>query len=126
MSQQAPPPTKQPDEMFCPSCGIAIKREAELCVHCGVRVGRPATGNKNKTAAILFAVFFGFFTWLYTYREDYGKFWIGLSVLIIGFILSIVAAGAVGVIVWFFAAMGTWIWAIADTASKNDEWYAKY
>jgi len=33
---------KQPDEMYCPSCGAVIKREAEICVHCGVRVRRPS------------------------------------------------------------------------------------
>ena len=29
---------KQADEMFCTSCGKIIRREAEICVHCGVRV----------------------------------------------------------------------------------------
>jgi hypothetical protein len=28
---------KQADELFCRSCGEVIKREAELCPHCGVR-----------------------------------------------------------------------------------------
>ncbi|OBZ36075.1 zinc ribbon domain-containing protein [Methanohalophilus sp. DAL1] len=28
---------KEPDEMFCRSCGIIIKKEAEICPHCGVR-----------------------------------------------------------------------------------------
>jgi hypothetical protein len=28
------------DEMYCPSCGAVIKKEAEICVHCGVRVRR--------------------------------------------------------------------------------------
>jgi hypothetical protein len=26
------------DEMYCTSCGAIIKKEAEICVHCGVRV----------------------------------------------------------------------------------------
>ncbi len=35
---------KQADEMFCTSCGALIKREAEICVHCGVRVqARPGS-----------------------------------------------------------------------------------
>jgi len=29
------------DEMYCPSCGAVIKREAEICMKCGVRVRRP-------------------------------------------------------------------------------------
>jgi len=31
-------PVKQPDEMYCHSCGAIIKREAQFCAHCGVRV----------------------------------------------------------------------------------------
>ena len=27
------------DEMFCSSCGSVIKKRAEICVHCGVKVG---------------------------------------------------------------------------------------
>ena len=30
------------NERYCPSCGAVIKKEAEICVHCGVRVGRGA------------------------------------------------------------------------------------
>lgn len=30
--------TKQHDEKFCESCGSIIKKEAEICVKCGVRV----------------------------------------------------------------------------------------
>ncbi len=42
---------KQADEMFCTSCGTLIKREAEICVHCGVRVqvrpGSQTTGSQS-------------------------------------------------------------------------------
>ena len=119
MSEQQPNPSKQPDEMFCPSCGAVIKREAELCVHCGVRVGHTAAGAKSKTTSILLAVFFGCFTWLYTYREDSTKFWIGLALVILGAITVIFVVG-------YFIAIGVWIWAIVDTVSKNDDWYADY
>ena len=30
-------PVKQADEMFCSACRAVIKREAEICVKCGVR-----------------------------------------------------------------------------------------
>ena len=32
-----------PDEMYCFSCGSVIKRLAEICVHCGVRINSPPT-----------------------------------------------------------------------------------
>jgi hypothetical protein len=44
------PSEKQPDEMFCTSCGEIIKAAAEICVHCGVRnrgLGRTAHPNAN-------------------------------------------------------------------------------
>lgn len=110
---------KQPDEMFCPSCGAIIKREAELCVHCGVRVGRPTAGAKSKTTAILLAVVFGSFTWLYTYRADGPKFWIGLALNILGLFTVLFVIG-------YFIWLAVWIWAIVDTVSKNDDWYADY
>jgi hypothetical protein len=28
-------------EIYCPSCGAAVKRDAEICMSCGVRVRRP-------------------------------------------------------------------------------------
>jgi DNA-directed RNA polymerase subunit RPC12/RpoP len=29
---------KKEDEMYCPECGKKIKRNAVICVHCGVQV----------------------------------------------------------------------------------------
>lgn len=35
----SPGRTKGPDEVFCESCGEAIKKDAEICPNCGVRNG---------------------------------------------------------------------------------------
>lgn len=35
------------DEMYCYSCGAIIKKLAELCVHCGVRVGPPVSAGES-------------------------------------------------------------------------------
>ena len=35
---------------------------------------------KSKTAAIVIAVFLGYWSWLYTYKKNKRKFWIGLGV----------------------------------------------
>ncbi len=68
---------------------------------------------KSKTVAIVLAVIFGFWTWLYTYdyATDKKKFWINLvlSVLTLGF--------------WTLVA---WIWAIIYTATKPDEYFTLY
>ena len=39
------------DEMYCSSCGSIIKKLAELCVHCGVRVG----GQASQTSQVEFS-----------------------------------------------------------------------
>lgn len=61
---------KGADEIFCRSCGEVIKKEAVICVHCGVPVGGDLVGAspKEKRVAVLLAVFLGFWTWLYTYK----------------------------------------------------------
>jgi len=51
---------KGADEKFCSSCGEVIKKEAELCPHCGVRQKGSYSGEKrSKTVAALLALFLG-------------------------------------------------------------------
>jgi len=56
--------TKAADEMFCPSCGEVIKKEASICVKCGVAVSnkKPAGLNvseKSRLTAFLLCTFLG-------------------------------------------------------------------
>jgi RNA polymerase subunit RPABC4/transcription elongation factor Spt4 len=122
-----PAQTKQLDEVFCQSCGAAIKREAAMCVHCGVPVRRASAGasGKSKVASILLAVFLGFWTWLYTYRADGWKFWLALSISIVNGILIFVTLGVWLIVAWI-PGLAFWIWPIVDAAVKNDEWYTSY
>ena len=51
------------DEMYCSSCGDVVKREAEICPHCGVRLRDPPgrdAGDKRLIAALLALLFGGF------------------------------------------------------------------
>lgn len=45
-------PEKGDDEVYCSSCGAALKSEAEVCPGCGVRQGRPAQEKSPGIAAI--------------------------------------------------------------------------
>lgn len=55
---------KQEDEIFCPECGKPIKKNAVICVHCGVQVKElasqskeaPTVTHKNRTAAVVLSV----------------------------------------------------------------------
>lgn len=45
--------TKGPDEIFCRSCGEAIKKEAEICPECGVRNKRaPNSTSSQRSSAV--------------------------------------------------------------------------
>ena len=58
------PYQKQLDEVFCSSCGKPIKKEAEICVFCGVRVkryGGENTSDKDWTTCLLLCLFLGAF-----------------------------------------------------------------
>jgi TM2 domain-containing membrane protein YozV len=50
------------DEQYCSSCGEIIKKEAEICPHCGVRQ-KPApgstTGSKDRVTAGILALLLG-------------------------------------------------------------------
>jgi hypothetical protein len=74
---------------------------------------------RSKTTAVLLAVFLSFWTWLYTYKTDSKKFWIGLGASIVG---AITAAFVVGIVI----SLGIWIWAIVDAAKRPDSFYASY
>ena len=123
--------------MFCPKCGTQLPDNTEVCTNCGTKIAGQSSavptaappaavaGRKSKTASILLAVFLSFWTWLYTYKKDGVKFWIGLAVTVAVFILSVVTFGFSGFFTWIIN-VAIWVWAIVDTAVKPDAWYRSY
>jgi hypothetical protein len=80
---------------------------------------------KSKTAAVLFAIFLGYFAWMYTYEKDAWKFWTALAVTVVNVLLSLITFG-----VWLFVAIpvavGIWVWGIIDVAVKPQQFYDLY
>jgi uncharacterized membrane protein len=74
---------------------------------------------KDKAAAVLLAVFLAPWNWLYTYKRDAAKFWVGLVLVIVGFVLTIVIIG-------FFMIFAVWLWAVIDAATKPDTFYRQF
>lgn len=118
------------DEQYCRTCRASVKRTAAVCLSCGSLTNfgglpqpygaYPQRASRNKTTAVLLAVFLSFWTWLYTFDRDSTKFWIGLGVNIVGVVF-----------IFFFGLgilidLGIWIWAIVDVASKPNEFYQNY
>ncbi len=107
--------------------------------------------SKDKTIAIVLAVFLSFWTWLYTYKKSKKKFWIAL--IIVGSIVVITIFGVVVEffiiraentettstifalisliqiflgIAWILSLPAIYIWAIIDAATKPEAWYKQW
>lgn len=152
--------TKREDEIFCPECGIPIKKGMTSCPYCRTQIKklivqgempdydiRPPEANKNKIVAVLLAVFFSFWSWLYTYGKNKNKFWITFGILFVMYLIliiysfSIIASSIVysGYGDLFFGesliglsifinilSFGIWVWTIVDNATKPDSFYERY
>jgi len=147
---------RQPDEIFCPTCGEPIKKEAVICVHCGVQVqetvpvfsrrrkavpaqrhsGEPKP--KSKTTAVLLAIFLGPWTWVYTYQRDCWKFWIAytpLFTIIFSHLVSAIQHQHMGIIFsWInpnnftlqIISFGFWLWALILACARKHPFYDNY
>ncbi len=88
----------------------------------------PIRSNKNKAVAIVLAILFSYFSWIYTWKFDAWKFWVCLAVdaivhLLAGFVLSSMISEAIVVL----TASGLWVlWAIIDQARKPAGYWQKY
>ncbi|MCX8529899.1 MAG: zinc ribbon domain-containing protein [Rhodoluna sp.] len=96
---------------FCSSCGTAVAENAGFCASCGSAVGAAAPAAtqapaqpvyqqpyqqqaysappKNKTTAVVLAVFLHWWSWLYTFKLNKAKFFIGLGVSVLVGIIQI-------------------------------------
>src|ERR1019366_5611237 len=117
--QPAPLPYAQPGYLVasrvCTACGTTVVATAAVCPRCGTMLATP----KDKTVAVLLAVFLAPWNWVYTYKRDAAKFWIGISLMILGVLLIIVAVG-------FLLILGVWLWAVIDAATKSDGYYRQF
>ena len=107
---------------------------------------------KDKTASILLAALLSSWTWVYTYEKDKVKFWIALSIQLIGVVAIIIflrelyaAADTIGAgssedtdltgfeswspflqIAVLLSSLSIWAWAIIDVVRKPKTWYKRY
>ena len=134
-----------PIASYCTACGQGLISTAAVCPQCGtpvggpVAIGTPPAPAKDKTVSVLLAVFLGFWTWLYTYRDDAAKFWTVLGVQIFGFLIWILvlsadasdpfsdftATGGITVLGWLLG-FGFWLWAVIHVSTRPREYYQNY
>ena len=132
---------------FCNSCGVEVLPLAEKCIICGAMFGEPPRP-KAKTVAVLLALFLGYWTWVYTYRKNTWKFWVGMMVGLPAFVIfnigvipqNSVEYDASGnylglggfrfsnniLIPSLLIILTLWIWAVIDVCMKKQEWYLTY
>ena len=132
-------------DKFCPACGNGLIVTAVVCPKCGSPVAGVATkGSREKSIAVIMAVFLSSWAYLYTYKYDAKKFWISTIAGTAPLIISVIAftvyeisydedvyipAEAIGTlfsVVWFFASIAIWITAIVVTATRDDSQYKNY
>ncbi len=101
--------------LVCPTCNAETVPSAILCVKCGTPLSSP----RSKGVAVVLAVILSSTTWLYTYRRDATKFWVGFALNLIGIMLT-------GIDIGFAFLLGVWIWANVDTAIKGEHWFQLY
>jgi hypothetical protein len=130
---------------FCSGCSQGLVAAAVVCPSCGTasnaagNYGASPKGAKDKTVAILLAIFLGFWTWLYTYEKDKNKFWISLGVIPLGILICFApvaaynssASGSPDAIIATFAILwlalvGIHIWSIVQSVSRSNVWYSNY
>jgi len=115
----APVPYQQPMQMVplkaCFACGNGVYPTAAVCPRCGTMLGTP----KDKTVAVLLAVFLAPWNWVYTYKRDASKFWVGLVLMVLGAFLAVFLVG-------FLMIIGVWLWAVIDASSKPDMFYRQF
>jgi hypothetical protein len=67
---------------------------------------------KDKKLAIILAVFFGIFAWIYTWKVDAWKFWLGLGLAI--------------VLCWtLIVPFGIWMWVLIDMIRRPSIFYKR-
>tara|TARA_Y100000310_G_C20323651_1_gene641945 strand:+ start:288 stop:524 length:237 start_codon:yes stop_codon:yes gene_type:complete len=78
-------------------------------------MARKRKTHKDKAIAILLAVFLGFWTWIYTYKDDAWKFWLSIGITV-----------TISWVFLFLPNLVIHIWAIIDTIVKDQKWYKDY
>lgn len=72
---------------------------------------------KDKSKGFLYCMFFGFFGWLYTYKDDAWKFWIALISLLVAYLTRTP---------YTFLFMAFYVWGCIDRIAKPELFYKNY
>lgn len=122
---------KGEDEIYCPECGKTIKRNAVICSYCGIQVkalvvehikdDKIITNLRSRKVALWLVLFFGIFSWLYTWKKDWWKF---LICIFSGPIISFIFIRNETIAVIIYIAM--YLWSAVDVTIRDEKFYKNY
>jgi predicted nucleic acid-binding Zn ribbon protein len=121
-------------ERKCPDCGTPIKALETFCSKCGKKYDSEkkgssdrATVQKSKTTAIMLALFFSFFSYLYTYRVNYLKFLISLFLFVTSIIFMAINDYAAGTdLIAGITGCVLFIFSLIDNAVRSSTFYSEF
>ena len=131
---------------FCSACGNSLLNTAVVCPKCGspTPAYKPSSirSGKSKANAVVFAVFLGPWSWLYTYKLNGYKFWISLGVSWLLFwtyfilytrdvqnsdyYVEFQPLTTVLRLAWLSVLFLSWLWALLENALKPREYFENY
>lgn len=125
---------------YCSTCGNGLAATAIVCPSCGSPTRVQRSGAKDKTVAVILAVFLGLWTWLYTYRLNATKFWTTLGILIFWVVLIFTTAvfefaddpwsdgfaTLSMVAIGYLLSVAFWLWPLIDMAVKPRAYFENY
>ncbi|MCL5070830.1 MAG: zinc ribbon domain-containing protein [Actinobacteria bacterium] len=122
---------KKEDELYCPECGKLVKKDSAFCNYCGVKIKesfkREISSNaKSKATAVILAVFFGYWSWVYTYGRNGFKFWVAFVGAPAVIVTIAHFLNSYGTLFIFLGLAAVWIWAIVDNTVSSDSFYDNY
>ena len=85
---------------------------------------QPRYGGKSKSTAVILAILFSFFTWLYTFKRDGMKFWACL--ILYGISLVTIVSGIYLYDIQLLIFPAIWLWAVIMALARSGNWYAQY
>jgi hypothetical protein len=134
VGDRPPPPLAIPPMpsagRYCTTCGNGLVATAAICPRCGTPVAgssfaHSAQGGKSRSTAVILAVFFSFWSFLYTYSVSARKFWVGFGISFLAVVFVIIARDVLsnnttsytGEPLVVVLGVGVWIWSIIDRAT---------
>ena len=116
---------------LCDKCGKEFKNKEEAVKHeknCKASESKQQdyTPQRSKKTAIILAIFLSYWAWLYSYKYDAWKFWLGLvfSIFIMPWIMFFSIPGGFWAII--LAPACVWIFALVDICNKDKRVYTEY